>query len=150
MWQNPKKHLTEVNKDRDVQYSVGVEIAQTNRPKYQQISQKRMNREPQSTPEIIFKDYNFIGVRHWKGLTTGWPPSGGDAVRKHARSHHSFELRFSSAQWRPLFIMTSSASCLLWACFLRVHGSPLWRHHSDLDAVWRRQHVWLRIWKCGG
>ena len=90
---NPKKRLTEVNKDRDVQYSVGVEIAQTNRPKYQQISQERMNREPQSTPEIIFKDYNFIGVRHWKGVTNGWPPSGGDAVRKHAHHHHSFELR---------------------------------------------------------
>jgi len=36
-------------------------------------------------PEIIFKDYNFIGVRHLKGLTNGWTPSAGDAVRKHAR-----------------------------------------------------------------
>ena len=62
--QNPQKCLTEMNKDQDVQYCVGVEIAQANRPKFQQISQERMNKEPQPTPEIILKDYNFIGVRH--------------------------------------------------------------------------------------
>ena len=32
--QNPQKCLTEMNKDRDVQYGVGVEIAQTNRPEF--------------------------------------------------------------------------------------------------------------------
>ena len=41
-----------------------------------------MNRKSQPTPEIIFKDYNFIGVRHWEALTKGWPPSVGYAVRE--------------------------------------------------------------------
>ena len=69
--QNPQKCLTEMNKDRDVQYGIEVEIAQTNRPEFQQIPQERMNREPQPTLEIILKDYSFISVRHWEGLTTG-------------------------------------------------------------------------------
>ena len=69
--QNTLKCLTEMNKDRNVQYGVRVEIAQTNRPEFQQISKERMNREPQPMLEIIFKDYNFIGVRHLEGLTTG-------------------------------------------------------------------------------
>ena len=68
---NPKKHLIEVNKDRDVKYSVGVEIAQTDHPKLHQIPKEWVNRKSQPTLEIIFKDYNFIGVRHWKGLTNG-------------------------------------------------------------------------------
>jgi len=25
-------------------------------------------------------------MRHWEGLTAGWQPSGGDSVRKNARS----------------------------------------------------------------
>ena len=67
---NPHKCLTEMNKDQDVQYGVGVEIAQANRLEFQQISKERMNGEPQPMPEIILKDYNSIGVRHWEGLTT--------------------------------------------------------------------------------
>ena len=62
-----------------------------------------MNREPQPMPEIILEDYSFISVRHWEGLTTGWPPSGGDAVRKHACLHQSLELCFPRAQRHPLF-----------------------------------------------
>ena len=47
---NPHKCLTEMNKDQDVQYGVGVEIAQTNRLEFQKISKERVNREPQPMP----------------------------------------------------------------------------------------------------
>ena len=86
-----------------------------------------MNREPQPRPEIILEDYSFISVRHWEGLTTGLPPSDGDAVRKHARLHQSLELRFPHARWHPLFITTGSRSCLLWARLLLFGAiSQIW------------------------
>ena len=111
-----------MNKDQDMQYGVGVEIAQTNRPELQQILQESMNREPQPMLEIILEE-----------LTIGWPPSGGDAIRKHARLHQSLELCYPRARRHPLFVTTSSGTCLLWAHLLWVHSSPLQCHLSDLD-----------------
>ena len=87
VWKNPQICFAEVDKDRDVQDGVWVEIAYTKCLELQQIPQKTMNRKSQTLPEIILKHHYFISVRHWEGLTTGWPPSSGDTVRKNARLH---------------------------------------------------------------
>ena len=72
--------LTEMDKDGDVQDGVWVEIAQINSLELQQIPQERMNRNSQSVLEVILKNYSFVGMRHWVGLTSGWPPSDSDTV----------------------------------------------------------------------
>ena len=123
VWKNPQIRFIEVDKDRDVQDGVWVEIAQTNHPELQQIPQERM--------------------RHWEGLNEGRPPSGGDAVKKNARLHQSIELRLPRARWHPLFVTPGFGTHLLW-----VHSSPLRRHLLDPDWGWRQKRVWLRIWKC--
>ena len=60
--------LTEMNKDRDVQDGVWVEVAQTNSLEFQQIPQEWVNRKSQPMPEIILKRYSFVGMRHGEGL----------------------------------------------------------------------------------
>ena len=90
---NSETCLVEMDKNQDVQDGVWVEIAQTNYPELQKIPQERMNKKSQPTPEIILKHHYFISMRHWEGLTAGWPPSGGDSVGKNARLHHPIDLR---------------------------------------------------------
>ena len=105
-----------------------------------------MNRKSQPTLEIILEDYSFISVRHWEGLTTGWPPSGGDTVWKNARHHHPIELRVPHLRWHPFLIAAGSGGRLL-----RLHRSLLRRHFSDLvrnlvadarvDVNWEEQEL---------
>ena len=61
---NPQIRFVEVDKDRDVQDGVWVEIAWTNHLELQQIPQERMNMKSQPTPEIILKHHYFISMRH--------------------------------------------------------------------------------------
>ena len=61
---NSEIRLTEMDKHRDVQDGVWVEIAQINSLELQQIPQERMNMNSQSAPEVIFKNYSFVGMRH--------------------------------------------------------------------------------------
>ena len=87
MGKDSEIRLIEMDEDRDMQNGIWVEIAQTNHPELQQIPQKRMNRESESSPKIILKQHCFISVGHWEGLTEGRPPSGGSMVRKDSRLH---------------------------------------------------------------
>ena len=83
-----------------------------------------MNRKPQCSLEIILKYYSFISVRCRKGLTAGWPPSGGDAVWKHARRYHSIQLRLPHLRRHSLLVAAGSGGH-----FPQLCGS-LFRRHS--------------------
>ena len=92
VWKDSEKRLSKMDEDRYMQYYVWVEVAQTDPPEFQQIPQEWVYRKSQPAPEIIFKQYSFIGMRHGEGLTEGRRPSGGDAVRQNACLHQSIEL----------------------------------------------------------
>ena len=46
VWKNTEKRLVEMDKDRHVQYGVGVQITEANHPKLHKIPQKGVDRKP--------------------------------------------------------------------------------------------------------
>ena len=53
-------------------------------------------------------------MRCREGLTTGWPPSGGDAVWKNACCHHSVELRLPHLRLHPFLVVAGFGGLLPW------------------------------------
>ena len=77
---NPQIGFTEMNKNRNVEDGIGVEIAKANPIVPEAVPKEGMDWDAKSTPKKILKNHQLVGVRHGEGLIGGRAPSGGLAV----------------------------------------------------------------------
>ena len=124
-----------MDEDGDVQNGIGVEVAQTNNPEFQQIPQKWMNRKSQPAPKIILEYHCLVSMRCREGFTERRLPSGGGTVRKNAGFHQSVQLCLSCSRRHPLFIAPGYGARLLGTSLFQFRGSSLRHHLPDLVRV---------------
>ena len=97
--------LVEIDKNRNVEDGIGVEIAKANPVVPEEVAEEGMYWDAKSTPKKILKNHQLVGVRHGKGLTGGRAPSGGLAVRENPRLHLAVKLELAHGRGNPRLIM---------------------------------------------
>jgi hypothetical protein len=76
-----------VDKDRDVQYGIGTQIAQANTVIPQQIQQERMDGNFETARKVTCEHYKFVAIQSWEELTACRSPPRSGPVWKHTIEH---------------------------------------------------------------
>jgi hypothetical protein len=93
VWQDAKKSLTQMNKDRDLQNGIGVQMGQIQVIEIEDTAEKGRNRKSKAAEEKWNVDDGLMGVFCWNSDPIADPPGTEFFRRKNSDGHEMEKVR---------------------------------------------------------